>query len=100
MMTALPAASAGPTPASLFRSRSNSIPSTPQLAVSYLVRLTTLTDRDYWVALFTMVRRGAATVAIPAILFAFQSIAQYTVSENLTVPVSQLMYQLKVSQFL
>lgn len=55
-------------------------------------------DRDWWAALKDVVfGEGYWLVGVPAGLFALQSNAQYIASGNLSVPLFQLAYQLKVS---
>ena len=55
-------------------------------------------DRDWWGALRDVVfGQGYWLVGVPAGLFALQSNAQYIASGNLSVPLFQLAYQLKVS---
>lgn len=57
-----------------------------------------LFDPDAWVSLVDAVwSPGWWKLAVPSVMFMFQANAQYVASGNLSVPVFQLAYQLKVS---
>ncbi|KAK4700123.1 hypothetical protein P7C70_g6129, partial [Phenoliferia sp. Uapishka_3] len=59
--------------------------------------LADLGDSDAWVALRQAVwSPGWWKLAVPSVMFMFQANAQYVASGNLSVPVFQLAYQLKV----
>ncbi|KAM0749148.1 hypothetical protein T439DRAFT_327640 [Meredithblackwellia eburnea MCA 4105] len=54
-------------------------------------------ERDAWVALRQAVMSpGWWKLAVPSVLFMFQANAQYVAGSNLSVPVFQLAYQLKI----
>ncbi|KAI5481611.1 UDP-galactose transporter [Pseudohyphozyma bogoriensis] len=53
-------------------------------------------DKDSWTALKNVVVKGMWKLSIPSALFVFQANAQYVASANLSVPVFQLAYQLKI----
>ena len=64
------------------------------------IEIPELLDWDIWMVMKGNVfGRGWWKLAIPAVLFVFQANAQYVASGNLSVPLFQLAYQLKVSLF-
>lgn len=71
---------------------------TTQQDTEHTIEIPELLDWDIWMVMKGSVfGRGWWKLAIPAVLFVFQANAQYVASGNLSVPLFQLAYQLKVS---
>lgn len=75
-------------------------PMPPSRLKLYTSRLLTMLESRSWLALSRLVHRGSVDVVVPAACFALQAHLQYIAAEHLSVPVSQLLYQLKVRDFI
>lgn len=77
---------------------SNLYPSRPTLTISSSTALDDLFDQDWWLSLKdTVFGKGCWQLAVIAGLYTIQGNLQYVASGNLSVPMFQLAYQLKVS---